>query len=553
MLGIIIILSSLEGSASFVTSNMDSILRFDSSTFNNQTMNADAFFKHGEIQNNPPGDSANPNNPSPNQNPKPEINPNNNEPNNVGAGNKTSVSIDIPKQSPNPNPASQDNPIPINPDSNTAITPANVGAGGKQDKTTKKNKNNYEANKEREIGEGYKGNQEFSYDAADSSVENIYTLEKEQDIDSQNPKSNKTHQLKKTINVTNNMINNSISINPEIYSSQLRQIKKKKLAEQQSAKRNKHYNDKKSFDKSIQEDSQEDSPDAKPNQMFADIDVSDYQYNPSEKDEVGLPSVSSFDEFENLESGDINRNLELGSRSNISKENSDISIQSYNEESKISQENEQGKDHKKEKDINKKTKKDKVEPDETKKDKEILVLKENKLSEKDQIEATQEKLPPSNNKNLLNAINDYNSEVLNLKHLNIITNHKLTEDFKYEKISLQDLDQLTLEQKLKYDKRTCCEYLRDLFVNEGAIWNVLLKKSLLYPASIRTLKLFTPIFFIIAVFTVLFNETNISARQKLDNKIEVIITILFLPLFIYFRLHLQTSSYLHSLPLVLQY
>ena len=99
----------------------------------------DAFFKHGEIQNNPPGDSANPNNPSPNQNPKPEINPNNNEPNNVGAGNKTSVSIDIPKQSPNPNPASQDNPIPINPDSNTAITPANVGAGGKQDKTTKKN------------------------------------------------------------------------------------------------------------------------------------------------------------------------------------------------------------------------------------------------------------------------------------------------------------------------------------------------------------------------------------------------------------------------------
>ena len=86
----------------------------------------------------------------------------------------------------------------------------------------------------------------------------------------------------------------------------------------------------------------------------------------------------------------------------------------------------------------------------------------------------------------------------------------------YKDATILDFDSLDFEDRSKYDTRDFCTYLRDLLVNRHIVLSIFFKKSLYYPANITILKCFTFILFTVTINTVLFSDTDISARNKLD-------------------------------------
>ena len=119
-----------------------------------------------------------------------------------------------------------------------------------------------------------------------------------------------------------------------------------------------------------------------------------------------------------------------------------------------------------------------------------------------------------------------NSSARAIDPLNIlnITDQDKVEQIKPQEIlmnkntnaTIKDFEELSIQDRTKYDFRNFVEYLKDLIFDQSAILNIFLKKSLIYPTEIRIIRAITNFFSIIAITILLFNDDDISARYKLE-------------------------------------
>ena len=88
-------------------------------------------------------------------------------------------------------------------------------------------------------------------------------------------------------------------------------------------------------------------------------------------------------------------------------------------------------------------------------------------------------------------------------------------------MTINDYEELSIEIRTKYDLRSFCEYLRDVIFSEHFILSLFFRKALFLPRYIRIIKNFTYIFFYLTINTILFSDSEISTRLKMDIKTSI--------------------------------
>ena len=98
-----------------------------------------------------------------------------------------------------------------------------------------------------------------------------------------------------------------------------------------------------------------------------------------------------------------------------------------------------------------------------------------------------------------------------------IKNLELEMQEKYNKnATILDFDELPIIERLKYDYRSFCIYLKDMLFNEHILLSLFFRKSLFYPSYIRIIRTFTYIIVYIVIGSMMYTDDDISARNKLD-------------------------------------
>jgi len=133
----------------------------------------------------------------------------------------------------------------------------------------------------------------------------------------------------------------------------------------------------------------------------------------------------------------------------------------------------------------------------------------NPISDKNRRASLYSDLSNYNLNNLNNKLNDQDKKVPEQPLSSEVA-------FKNLNATVQDFENLNIEERNKYDYRNFWEYLKDLIIMDNTILSLFFKRSLFHPIHIRVMHSFTFIMIIITINTILFSDADISERQKLD-------------------------------------
>ncbi len=113
------------------------------------------------------------------------------------------------------------------------------------------------------------------------------------------------------------------------------------------------------------------------------------------------------------------------------------------------------------------------------------------------------------------------------------------ENEKKKIICLKDIDALYYDDTFKYDKRTFCQYYKDLLITEHPIISIFAKKSLFEPVWLRIIQFFHSLALNFSLNAVFYTDRYIELRAKqLMDELNTTEEVKALKVLFYFKLNL---------------